>query len=341
MNLYPLRPLEQDYKSFYEETSSYRPDTPLELSRFRELVSASSETYSHLIFNDLCEELGEETYFEDRADISALLAYRYMPGIWHRHAFFELACVLSGTYENFIGAQHFSLKAGDILILAPEIKHAVCSCSDDAIMVNILIRAATFENNFMGILPDNDLLRSFFVRTLYHSQSTPYLLFQTGTDPVISEGILQILEEDTQSKRYKDTMLRSLISLLFINLLRTHEKDVIVPGSGSPMLGENTIFILQYMQENYSTITLSHLARFFNYSERQMQRIITAATGKSFVANIRELRMGHAAEMLCSTNLSIGDIAEHLGFFDASNFRHHFKAYYHMTPQEYRAAHKS
>ena len=100
---------------------------------------------------------------------------------------------------------------------------------------------------------------------------------------------------------------------------------------------ENVIFILKYMQENYSTVTLSSLAEFFNYSERQIQRIIKKSTGISFSENIQKLKMKHAAQLLMDPDRSVSAVAEDLGYSDVGNFRHIFKKYYGMSPAEYRS----
>ena len=76
------------------------------------------------------------------------------------------------------------------------------------------------------------------------------------------------------------------------------------------------------MQRNIASITLEHLAEFFNYSERQMQRIIFAATGMSFEENVEKIRMQRAADLLKNTELTVSKIADYLGYYDTSSFRH-------------------
>ena len=122
----------------------------------------------------------------------------------------------------------------------------------------------------------------------------------------------------------------------FIVLLRNHGSNVIVPEADSQGHDENVVFILKYMQENYTTISLKELADFFNYSERQIQRIIRSCTGMSFSQNIQKLKMKQAARLLMNPKLSVSAIAEELGYMDSGNFRQIFKKYYGMTPAEYR-----
>lgn len=93
------------------------------------------------------------------------------------------------------------------------------------------------------------------------------------------------------------------------------------------------------MQENYKTITLGHLADFFNYSERHIQRIIKSTTKLSFTENIQKIKMNYAAELLVQENIPVTEIALQQGYSDASNFRHVFKKYYGITPIEYRKQH--
>lgn len=155
----------------------------------------------------------------------------------------------------------------------------------------------------------------------------------------LTDYILKILSETNSHRQYRNTLLQAYTSVFLAILLRNHEKDISFPYSNSAMANENTVYILQYMQKNYNTITLNDLAKFFNYSERQVQRIIRNATNLSFRDNILKLRMSHAAELLTTSNLTVSDIAAAIGYYDASNFRHLFKKYFGMTPLQYQTSH--
>lgn len=130
--------------------------------------------------------------------------------------------------------------------------------------------------------------------------------------------------------------LNNIVGAFFIILLRSHGSHVILPEVDTQGHDENVMFILKYMQENYKTVSLKELAEFFNYSERQIQRIIKNSTGSSFSKNIQKLKMRQAARLLANPDMSISSIAEDLGYIDIGNFRHIFKKYYRMTPAEYR-----
>ena len=97
------------------------------------------------------------------------------------------------------------------------------------------------------------------------------------------------------------------------------------------------VFILKYIQEHFNTVSLAELSKFFNYSERQIQRIIKTSTDLSFSENILRLKMKKAKKLLKNSDISISVIAKETGYTDSGTFRQAFKKYYGMTPQKYRS----
>lgn len=336
-----LNPIEKAYKSFYNTTGISTKEHALSISDFASLIQKERLPHNPARKGNPTpsidsDSLNENSYFQEKQDISAIRHIRYLPAAIHTHEFFEIACVLKGTFTNFIGDNKMELHTGDIFILSPNTPHAICTYEDDAVLINLLMRTSTFEQHFLSLLPNNDILYSFFLKALYGTTTTPYLLFHTGEDSILAEYVLKILHEFERNNRYKNTMLSSLVSIFFVHLLRVHDKDIVIPTLQPWIMNETTVFILEYMQKNYTTITLSHLSDFFNYSERQMNRIIKTATGMTFGENIKKLRMNHAARLLSESSTSIRTIAELLGYYDVSNFRKIFKSYYGMTPSQYR-----
>ena len=130
-----------------------------------------------------------------------------------------------------------------------------------------------------------------------------------------------------------------MISQIFITMLENHEYDIEAPELN--LAGKNTdlIQILDYINTNYSTVSLKQVADRFNYSERQLQRIITNATGMSFSQNIQNQKMQRAASLLSDSDLSISAICEQVGYPSPNNFRKMFLRYYGMTPSKYRKLH--
>ena len=284
--------------------------------------------------------LEESTYFEPEQDAACNCHPRYLPPLLHRHTFFEVACVLSGECTNFINGEAVPLAAGDICILAPDTVHALAAFSDAVDVRNIMLKTSTFEERFMSLMEHNDILSQFFRKTFFSGGTrTPYLLFHAGNDEALCALINRIYEESHLALAYKRRILGALIDLFFITLLRSHEQDVVIPAIRDSALEDSFVFLLLYLQEHCRTVTLQELSRLFNYSPRQMQRIIKNATGMSFLENVQKLRMEKAADLLAHTDRTVEQVARETGYESLNNFRAIFRRTYGCTPQEWRKAH--
>lgn len=335
-----LNPMEIFFKNLYRNQKKRSLELPHRFEEIKDIIQLATAESTMFSQEMLTESLLEENFFLKDQDVSIYLHSRYMPAMIHTHDFFEIACLLHGTCVNYILNQKIDMIPGDICILAPNTEHAISGYNDECLMLNFLIRTSTFEKAFFGALSDIDILSNFFLRTLYKSKEHPFLYFRTGDDTEIKYTIASAYLENSKNRRYKSRMINSIVNTFFITLLRDHEKDIIFRINNGSELDENLIFLLRYMQEHYKTLTLKQLADFFNYSERQLQRIIKAYTGMNFSQNIQKMKMKQAANLLKSNELSVVEIAERTGYNDISNFRHIFKNYYHMTPKEYRNLNK-
>ena len=84
------------------------------------------------------------------------------------------------------------------------------------------------------------------------------------------------------------------------------------------------------------TLTVAQIARRFGMSGRNFSRRFKAATGKTPVHYLQELRLNGARELLQSSNLSITEIAHKVGFRDARHFSYLFKRTLSVSPRAYR-----
>ncbi len=106
----------------------------------------------------------------------------------------------------------------------------------------------------------------------------------------------------------------------------------------NPHPDEDIIQIQIWLQDNYQKdINLAHLAERFGLSQRTMNRRFKAALGQTPLAYLQSIRIRTAQDLLKTSNLSIGDIADRVGYQDSSYFGTLFKRLLATTPQAYRA----
>ena len=84
--------------------------------------------------------------------------------------------------------------------------------------------------------------------------------------------------------------------------------------------------------------TVSEMARYCDVSESYFRNIFRQYTGQSPKQYIDESKMRRAAELLCSSNLSIHKIAERFAYSDPYHFSKRFKQLTGFSPKHYRAS---
>jgi AraC-like DNA-binding protein len=84
-------------------------------------------------------------------------------------------------------------------------------------------------------------------------------------------------------------------------------------------------------------LTLKVIASKVNYSEYYMAQKFKKEVGLSVTDYIKHQRVDRAKTLLRSTNRSVAEIAEELGYCNASYFNEAFKSVESMTPSEFRA----
>ena len=280
--------------------------------------------------------LNEDSFFSKDENVGIVEHARYLPPLLHTHEFFELIYVREGECTHFMDNKAHALISGDICVIAPNHEHALSAFSDEADIINLQIRTSTFVKSFFGILSDKDVLSNFFMHCLYNMQAQACLTFRTGSDTLLKALSNFMAEEFYNDRKYRGKMLDSLISTFFIQLMRDHEKDILLdPDNASPH-DDELILMLQYIQSNYANLSLTKLASFFGYSPRHITRILKENTGKNFTEIIKELRMKKASELLKNNALPIPAIMETVGYSDISTFYRAFKGYYGKAPAAFR-----
>lgn len=64
------------------------------------------------------------------------------------------------------------------------------------------------------------------------------------------------------------------------------------------------------------------------------------STGKSFVRYVQDVRLNEAARLIRSTDMSISEITNAVGYENESFFRRKFKECYGVTPKDYKTEKK-
>jgi transcriptional regulator GlxA family with amidase domain len=95
---------------------------------------------------------------------------------------------------------------------------------------------------------------------------------------------------------------------------------------------------LRFIHSNYSqpSLGLKHVSHAVGLSFWHFSRLFNAGMGMGFREYVKNVRLKHACTLLKSSSLSIKEIAAAVGYTHLSDFYHHFKNQYGISPLVFR-----
>lgn len=116
------------------------------------------------------------------------------------------------------------------------------------------------------------------------------------------ESLENLFIEYLGHEKYSYTFLNSMLVLFWARLLRYHENDI-ESILTKDTAGNSMTEILNYLNHNYQTATLSDTAAHFGYSVSHFSTLIKEGTGRTFLQIIRSIKLNQACRALRETTL--------------------------------------
>ena len=282
-----------------------------------------------------------EVFFSDKVFKSQIVIYRHSRFFYypeHDHDYIEIMYVAKGELHQKLNGQDMIMKAGDVCIMDLNSRHTIYPAGEDNITINLLLRPNYFEHKFFTKLGDNDVISSFFLQALHEKKDTQrYLMLHTdASDTRIYRMIRWMWEEQQNNELFSEAFQSNLLNIFFIILARScvNMDDIPQINRQHTMINK----VLDYISDNCATCSITDLADHFGYSATYMGDFIKRNTGQSFSDIRLKIRLNEAKTLLKSTNMSIVEIAESIGYSNISHFYRLFRKDCNMTPIQYRAA---
>ena len=99
---------------------------------------------------------------------------------------------------------------------------------------------------------------------------------------------------------------------------------------------ERLTAMLNFIQNNYQTVTLESMAEQFHLSEPYISKYIKDKSTKTFGEHVAHIRMKRAKTLLKNGNMTVENIAYAVGYQNVEHFNRTFKKTFDMTPIQYR-----
>lgn len=250
----------------------------------------------------------------------------------HWHSEFELNYVVRGRGEFVCGGEKFTGKAGDLLILQPNVLHAARPCAENGLLYYALV----FSPAMLGA-GVHDRCTAESIRPLIRGDYKigPFISADADSFPQLRACVEQIFSCVRGNVPQADLLLKSEL-LRFFWLLET-DAGILRRGEARADCGENVRSALEYMMAHYSEpISVDQLASFTHLSTSYFMSCFKKAVGLSSMEYLSHLRINAACDLLLSSKKMISEIAFNCGYGNLSNFNRQFKKTMGCSPNEYR-----
>ncbi|MBR3965612.1 MAG: helix-turn-helix domain-containing protein [Clostridia bacterium] len=251
----------------------------------------------------------------------------------HVHDVIEFLYCMEGEAEAFLGMKKYNFCAGDLLVINSNETHCVTSLSDGVTKYAVV----QFEPEILRAGGEHNLA-SKYMMPFKISNSHNRRVFGSNDfgKGYIEEIINEILSEYEKKEYGFELAIRSLISRLFLKVLRAwhSEGETIAPKENDDIIMEK---VFSYVEQNYmNEIFASSASKISGMSYSYFSRFFKKAAGMSFTEYLNSVRIEKAAEMLTSSAKTVTEIAMDVGFSSTSYFIALFKKQKGITPAAYR-----
>lgn len=234
----------------------------------------------------------------------------------------EITYAISGKAKIYSGDECVSISGGQLHYIKKGRPHKIIAEPD-----------SNFRYICVGFVPNdkNDMLKAY-IEEMKNKDSC--VISDDGNIRILCELLInETYKKDSQSNNMINLCLMQILIQIY-RLSSNEKKSLSVGESGSSF----TIYhILRYIDREYLNIaSVKDISAKMSYSEYYISHLFKEKIGISIKEYITEKKMKNAALLLTTSNLTIGEISEHLNFSTEHTFRQAFKKYHGVSSREYR-----
>ncbi len=251
----------------------------------------------------------------------------------HFHNCLEIGvCHSESGYMEFNGRERLFFKEGDVTCIPRNIPHTTYSSPGSESLWSYLFLNP--QELFKHIAPD---IRGFDLSLSAYKEYRHIL--SRKEYPVIYDLTMMIVKDIRDEKPMYRTSSMGLLLSLCIELHRIQNQG----GHKTTLTSqppENAMVlspVLDYIEDHYDEqFDVNYLADICRLSPTHFRRLFHSIIGKPPLDFVNNTRISKACNLLRSTEHSILDISEMVGFRSVSSFNRHFMEVMNTTPRNYR-----
>lgn len=255
--------------------------------------------------------------------------------------FIALRYIYSGNVEQrHLNNEILALRKNDILLMNANLGASHYLADENDISFTIVFNRDSILRDILGKIESSSVISRFMSNFIMNTQNkNNYILFHAKDNEIIPDIFEKLLLEYIEPTSNGYNLIQNYMQIIFIEMLYSpFEFNQTVNGNRSFKIAE----ILDYIENNYKTVTLQTLSNQFGYTSKYISDMISTYCNHGFKEIVQNKRLKHATYLLENEpTKSIHDILLESGFSNESFFYRKFKEKYGISPKEFRERQKS
>ena len=243
----------------------------------------------------------------------------------HKQDFFEITFIERGNGNISVGGNDVFCTKNDLQFSFENELHTLRAATDSPFLFFYIALAPT----------PNTICETIVSALQKHCKENGCII----SFPDIFEPVKNLLSEFYNKSVFYEERIEALIVNILISLYRkivtkTTEKQIENPVQK----GELIYNIINYINSRQNTlVTLKEISENFFYNYDYISRSFKDVMQISLREYLYDMRLNFAAQLLASSDKSITEIAESIGYSCIHSFSRSFKAKFGISPEKYRA----
>ncbi|MHA3789015.1 AraC family transcriptional regulator [Flavobacterium hauense] len=250
----------------------------------------------------------------------------------HKHMFFELVYIISGTGTQCINDNKFKYHAGHMFLITPEDCHSFdIETTTEFFFLrfnDIYIKSKAFHSE--------DVERLEYI--LNNANHQPGCILKNLSDKTLVKAVTEaIIREYVNRDLYNKELIQQLVNTLIVVVARNIAKYL--PEMVDEKTEEKAMDIINYIQKNIyfpEQLRTGVMSSVFGISDKYLGKYFKKHTNETIQQYIGNHRMKLIEARLKFSDKRITEIAEEFGFTDESHFTKFFRKNNGINPTQYR-----
>lgn len=255
----------------------------------------------------------------------------------HRHEYFEVALVHTGTAWHVTQQGRLRLERGHVLVITPSGAHGYEGIHG-LNKTNIYLQPEWLVNDLRMLWEERGLVRFLLADALFANPLNDGVL-----ELRLDEAEMALCEHEIAEMRTE--ALNTVPSLMlfnggFLKLLHVLSHACDRAGLCRESQWDGTWGAVAHIEERArqgQVLDVRQLAGASGMSEGGFRRLFRTKTGLSPMEFYQRRRVAFAGSRLTDTSASVTEVAHELGFADSAHFARVFRAHTGLSPRAYRA----